>query len=278
MNNSNLDIGRPGQQLLPGYVVKLLKTLKIPFGTDRTMNGVDVDPTIAVISHVIDCLGALRDINKVYRAKGSLASRSVGTRAMFGFTAELGNILLDSITFEPPADLSDSSIYYGQVASSILTVFPEIAAQVTPATGKVLIHHTALKTSPTMAMESIKLVVKAFPAGAWTADRTGALPLHWVTHNPHCSQEMINFLINANPKGPWVADVGKLSSFFCPVFLSTCLFLSMHLAGLFLFPVFIFLLPRRVLAAPLGGQPRLPEHRRDRRPHRRQRLRQRQGL
>ena len=64
MNNSNLDIGRPGQQLLPGYVVKLLKTLKIPFGTDRTMNGVDVDPTIAVISHVIDCLGALRDINK----------------------------------------------------------------------------------------------------------------------------------------------------------------------------------------------------------------------
>eukprot|EP01032_Pedospumella_encystans_P022005 gene22005-24949_t len=202
-----MDIGRPGQQLLPGYVVKLLKTLKIPFGTDRTMNGVDVDPTIAVISHVIDCLGALRDINKVYRAKGSLASRSVGTRAMFGFTAELGNILLDSITFEPPADLSDSSIYYGQVASSILTVFPEIAAQVTPATGKVLIHHTALKTSPTMAMESIKLVVKAFPAGAWTADRTGALPLHWVTHNPHCSQEMINFLINANPKGPWVADV-----------------------------------------------------------------------
>lgn len=216
MNNANMDIGRPGQQLLPGYVVKLLKTLKIPFGTDRTMNGVDVDPTIALVSHVIDCLGALRDINKVYRAKGSLASRSVGTRVMFGFTAELGNILLDSITFEPPADLSDSSIYYGQVASSILTVFPEIAAQVTPATGKVLIHHTALKTSPTMAMESIKMVIKAFPAGAWTADRTGALPLHWVTHNPHCTQEMINFIINANPKGPWVADVGKPAPRMCP--------------------------------------------------------------
>jgi len=207
MNTNNADLGRPGQQLLPGYVVKLLKTLKIPFGTDRTMNGVDVDPTIPLIAHIIDCLGALRDVNKVYRGKGSLASRSVGTRVMFGFTAELGNVLLDAITFDPPSDLSDSSIYYSQVSSSILNVFPEIAAQVTPSTGKVLLHHTALKGSRAMALESIKTVIKAFPAGAWTTDRTGALPLHWITHNPHCTQEMINFIINANPKGPWVADM-----------------------------------------------------------------------
>jgi hypothetical protein len=76
-SSGNLDIGRPGQQLLPGYVVKLLKTLKIPFGTDRTMNGVDVDPTIAIISHVIDCLGALRDINKV----GILVYTGIGVGA-----------------------------------------------------------------------------------------------------------------------------------------------------------------------------------------------------
>lgn len=63
------DIGRPGQQLLPGYVVKLLKTLKIPFGTDRSMSGLDVDPTIGLISHLFECIGALRDVNKVYRAK-----------------------------------------------------------------------------------------------------------------------------------------------------------------------------------------------------------------
>jgi hypothetical protein len=134
--NNNIEVGRPGQQLLPGYVVKLLKTLKIPFGTDRTLHGVDVDPSIALIGHIVDCLGALRDVNKVYRAKGSLASRSVGTRVMFGFTAELGNILLDAITFDPPVDLMDSSIYYSQVANSILNVFPEISAQVTPSTGE----------------------------------------------------------------------------------------------------------------------------------------------
>lgn len=201
------DIGRPGQQLMPGYVVKLLKTLKIPFGTDRSLSGVDVDPTVNLIGHIFDCIGALRDINKVYRAKGSLVARSVGTRVLFGLTAELGNILLDAITFDPPADLIDATVYYGQVAGSILTVFPEIAAQITPSTGKVLLHHTALRASSAMAMEALKMVLKAFPAGAWTADRTGALPLHWMTHNPHCSQEMVAFLVAANPKSPWVADV-----------------------------------------------------------------------
>ena len=74
--NAGPDISRPGQQLLPTYAVKLLKNLKIPFGTDRTMNGVDVDPTIPLLSHIVDCLGALRDVKKVYRAKGSIASRS----------------------------------------------------------------------------------------------------------------------------------------------------------------------------------------------------------
>lgn len=170
---ANIDPSQPGQKLLPGYVIKLLKTLKIPFGTERSIGGTDVDPSVGLISHIIDCLGALRDVNKVYRSKGSLASRSVGTRVMFGFTAELGNILLDAITFDPPTDLSESSNFYSQVSSQVLTVFPEIAAQVTPSTGKVLIHHTSLKASASMAMESIKIVLKAFPAGAWTTDRTG---------------------------------------------------------------------------------------------------------
>jgi hypothetical protein len=110
-----MDIGRPGQQLLPAYVSKLLKTLKIPFGTDRAMGGVDVDPTVNLVSHIVDCVGALRDVNKVYRAKGSLVARSVGTRVLFGLTAELGNVLLDAITFDPPADLLDSATYYAQV-------------------------------------------------------------------------------------------------------------------------------------------------------------------
>ena len=122
------------------------------------MNGVNVDPTIGLISHIVDCMGALRDVNKVYRAKGSIASRSVGSRAMFGFTAELGNILLDAITFNPPIEFSEAAIHYTAVAGSILKVFPEIASQVTKDTGKMLIHHTALKAVPIMAMEALKIV------------------------------------------------------------------------------------------------------------------------
>lgn len=57
---------------------------------------------------------------QVYRSKGSLASRSVGTRVMFGFTAELGNVLLDAITFDPPNDLAESSLYYSQALFELL--------------------------------------------------------------------------------------------------------------------------------------------------------------
>jgi hypothetical protein len=202
----NPDLGRPGQHLLPGYVVKLLKTLKIPFGTDRSMGGVDLDPTVNLIGHIIDCLGALRDVNKVYRGKGSLPARSIGTRMLFGCTSELGNILLDALTFDPPTDLVDSAVYYHQVGGAILNVFPEIAAQITPSSGKVLLHHTALRTSALMSAEALRIVLKAFPAGAWTADRCGALPLHWITHNKHCTQSMVTTLISANPKAPWIAD------------------------------------------------------------------------
>ncbi|RYY79281.1 hypothetical protein EON63_17270, partial [archaeon] len=51
-----------------------------------------------------------------------------------------------------------------------------------------------------MSSESLKMVLKAFPAGAWTADKTGALPLHWITHNAYCNTNMITSLISANPK------------------------------------------------------------------------------
>jgi hypothetical protein len=61
---------------------------------------------------------------------------------MFGFTAELGNLLLDAITFNPPIELAEAAEYYTEVAQKILGVFPEIAAQVTKTSGKMLLHHT----------------------------------------------------------------------------------------------------------------------------------------
>ena len=73
----------------------------------------------------------LRDVNKVYRAKGSISSRSVGARCMFGFSAELGNVLLDSMTFtaDEPAIVETAANCYANIAQCILNIFPEIASQ-----------------------------------------------------------------------------------------------------------------------------------------------------
>lgn len=90
----NNDRTRPGQQLLPPGVIALLKSLKILFGTDKSGTGVDYDPTMALMTHIIECMGALKNINKVYKAKGSIASRTVGSRFLCGFSAELTQILL----------------------------------------------------------------------------------------------------------------------------------------------------------------------------------------
>lgn len=92
------DRSKPGQQLLPAGVVLLLKSLKILFGTDRNGQGQDYDPTIALITHIIECIGALRDVNRVYSAKGSIAAKSIGVRMLYGLTSELSALMLGKIT------------------------------------------------------------------------------------------------------------------------------------------------------------------------------------
>lgn len=93
------DRARPGQQLLPAGVVVLLKSLKILFGTDKNGQGQDYDPTIALVNHIVECIGALRDVHKVYSAKGSVAAKSIGTRALFGLTSELSSLMLGENNF-----------------------------------------------------------------------------------------------------------------------------------------------------------------------------------
>lgn len=85
-------LARPSQQLLSPFSTRLLKQLKIPYGTDRGLQGVDVDPSLSVTQHIFECLALLKEVNRIYKAKGSLLSRSVGERVMLGFTNELGKI------------------------------------------------------------------------------------------------------------------------------------------------------------------------------------------
>ena len=179
----------------------ILKYLRIGFGTEKTP-GIDLDPTMDLIAHIIECIGVLRDVNKVYRAKGSISSRSVGARCMFGFSAELGNILLDSMTFtaDEIAIVETAANCYTNIAQCILNIFPEIASQETKHTGKLLIHHAALKVSDVMAMSIMPLVYNAYPAGISCVDASGALPIHWSTHNENVkSDKMLDYIVNLQP-------------------------------------------------------------------------------
>ncbi len=88
------DRSRPGQELLPAGVVTLLKSLKILFGTDKSNQGQDYDPTIPLLNHIIECIGALRDVNKVYSAKASVAAKTVGARALSGLLGEISALVL----------------------------------------------------------------------------------------------------------------------------------------------------------------------------------------
>jgi len=117
---------------------------------------------------------------------------------------EIGNLLLDAITFNPPYELQDAAEFYTVIAQHILSIFPEIATQVTKTSGKMLLHHTALKSSPCMAINAVKMVIKAHPSAASIQDTSGALPLHWITHNVCCNFELVNYLISAYPKGAMV--------------------------------------------------------------------------
>ena len=102
---------------------------------------------------------------------------------MYGLSAEIGNILLDSMSFtsDEEAIVETAASCYSTIAQCILNIFPEIASQETKLTGKLLIHHTAYKVSDCMAMNTLPLVYNAYPAGITCVDASGALPLHWAT-------------------------------------------------------------------------------------------------
>merc|ERR1719313_2358064 len=121
---------------------------------------------------------------------------------MFGFSAELGNVLLDSMSFttDGPAIAETAANCYSNIAQCILNIFPEIASQETRYTGKLLIHHAALKASDIMAMSTMSLVYNTYPAGISCVDASGALPIHWATHNENLkSDKMLDYIVSLQP-------------------------------------------------------------------------------
>lgn len=162
-NKTSIETGnvvqqRPGQQILPNFAIKILKTNRIAFGTDISMHSIDIDPTVALVNHILESIATLREVNKVYRTKESMTSKTIGSRVLFGLAGELRNILIDILEFNPNEEYKDAGILYINLASSILLNFPEIAALESSKTGRLLLHYAAIKATTIVAKDMLSLV------------------------------------------------------------------------------------------------------------------------
>lgn len=185
---------------ISSQVLNFLTSVNITTGSIK-------DPTLDLLDHIIECMGALKEVNMAYRAEGSVDSRGVGTRALYGFFVELGRLLTDTIAFTPPEEQTSSCCDgFSRVAGSILRVFPDLANQQNYSTGRVMLHHAAYKCNPLMGPKIVKMIIDANPSGALKVDITGALPLHWAASADKVSPDVIQLLVDANEDGAAAAD------------------------------------------------------------------------
>ena len=192
---------------LPKHVLSFLSKINITAGVSNPQE----DPTLGLLDHIVECVGALRDINSVYRSMGSVDSRGVGTRALYGFYLELGKLVSDTISFNPPPEQAAAAEGFCHLSSSILRTFPDIAAKKNHSTGRVLLHTAAYKSSSAIGPKLVKMIIDAYPSGASQQDLTGALPLHWAASSDDISPAVVQELINIHADGAAaVDDTGSL--------------------------------------------------------------------
>eukprot|EP01041_Mallomonas_annulata_P001554 gene1554-3005_t len=185
---------------LPQTVVSFLNTLGILHPNDVH------DPSVGLINHIVDCVGALKSVNEVFKSKGSIDSKGIGSRALFGFYVELGKIVFDTIAFKPPEEFPDACNGYEKVSENILRVFPDLAAQKNTSTGRLLIHHAAFRCNNKIGTKMVHSLLKAYPAGSSHQDSSGALPLHWAASSSKAGSEIVDALLKINPSAASASD------------------------------------------------------------------------
>jgi ankyrin repeat protein len=190
---------------LPPNVQGLLSTLKIPFGNQFGRES-DVDPTLGLLNHVIECVAALRDTVKVYRRKeAGDFSGVVGGKIVTALTGEIGKMLIFSLTNDWEGQETAAGHFHA-ISGKILNTFPEIATRQHKVSGKMLLHHTCHKSSSRHTTEYVNSLLTIVPISASCQDAHGAVPLHWAMRNRNASVDMIKSLVQAYPNGPKVKD------------------------------------------------------------------------
>jgi ankyrin repeat protein len=198
--NSNPDWDR-----LPAGVQGLLSTLKIPYGNQFGRDS-DVDPTLGLLNHIVECVAALRDTVKVYKQKETGEfSHIVGSKIASALTGEIGKMLIYSLTNDWDGQ-EQAAGHFHTISAKILNNFPEIATRQHKVSGKMLLHHTCHKSSSRYTTEYVNSLINIVPSSVSCQDAHGAVPLHWAMRNKHVTIDMIRSLVQANPNGPRVRD------------------------------------------------------------------------
>lgn len=192
---------------------QLLDGLGIQHGLQANplnLEDVDVDPSLALINHIWDCMSALNDINKRYRKKQSKAS-VIGSLCTFGFNMEIGRIVNNLVTMDAFADDDTANDAILSTTVNIFKKFPNVAINQHKDSGRALIHHLAHNVSPHIAADMTNIHTNIFPKLTGLKDKNGAIALHWATVNKRADPRAIKSLIDAFPPGCATRDSDGLT-------------------------------------------------------------------
>ena len=181
--------------------LNLLDTLGIEYGLQANplnLADVDVDPTLSLLNHIWDCIGALKDVNRRYRKQESKAT-VIGSLCNFGFQMEIGRLVNNIVTLDAFENDDTGNDVILSTAVNIFKKFPDIAKNRHKDTGRLLIHHLAHNVPPTIAADLVSIHTNIFPELTKVKDNKGAVALHWITVNKKVEPRAVRTLIDSFP-------------------------------------------------------------------------------
>jgi hypothetical protein len=189
---------------LPAKVQSLLSMLNIPFGSQFGKDK-DVDPTMGLLLFAVEVISALRDVVRLYKQKDSVFAKSVGSRLVAALTGEIGKLVIYSLTNDWGEEIELSKCFHA-IGKRILKLFPEMTTRKHKVSGKMLIHHTCLKSHSALSVDYINTLLEICPSSVSSSDAHGALPIHWCLRNKYPNVNVLRLLVDKYPKGPCMRD------------------------------------------------------------------------
>ncbi|RYG65650.1 ankyrin repeat domain-containing protein, partial [archaeon] len=180
---------------------QFIKTLSGGLSQYGSQNPALGELPLQILLHIVSCTSALRDILESQpKSSQSEVSSQVYLPFLNGFVGSLGKYLLDSLSYDPKTNLSQTLTAYQVTFRHLIRLFPELAKRRHKTTGKLLLHHIVLKSRPATIVEAMRATLALAPDSTKTPDSSGALPLHWATKNDSFPADCVDILVQSYPQ------------------------------------------------------------------------------